>query len=123
MNTFMEKRPNLALLVIRIIIGGIFIVSGWMKVVDMTQTLGFFSSLHIPAFLTYIVAYGELIGGILLVIGLWTSVASAFLSIVMIVAIFVTIPMGSGAYMTPLATLAGLIAILGGGAGRFAIRR
>lgn len=121
MNTFMAKRPNLALLVVRIIIGGIFIFSGWMKVSDMAQTLGFFSSLHIPAFLTYIVAYGELLGGILLVLGLWTCLVSAFLSIIMIVAIFLTIPMGPSGYMTPLATLAGLIALLGNGAGKFAI--
>jgi putative oxidoreductase len=69
--TLSPTSKNLALLVIRIIIGGIFIYTGWMKIADMTSTVGYFASMGIPAFLAYIVGYAEFIGGILLVIGLW----------------------------------------------------
>lgn len=119
----MNSRADICLLVTRLIIGGIFVFSGWAKVADMSMTVEFFGSLNIPAFLAYIVSYGELIGGILLLIGLWTEYASIFLAVVMIVAICLTIPLGPQAFMTPLATLAGIIAILGNGAGKYSIRR
>lgn len=123
MNKIINARVDISLLVTRLIVGAIFILAGWAKVSDMTATLGFFSSMSIPPVLTYIVSYGEFIGGIMLVLGLYTRYAAAFLSIVMVVAIYLTLPMGSQVFMTPLATLAGLIALLGNGAGKFAIKK
>jgi putative oxidoreductase len=121
MKTFIQTRPNLTQLIVRLIIGGIFIATGWMKIADMGMTIGYFGSMHIPAFLAYVVGYGEFIGGILLVIGLWTEIAAAFLGIVMIVAIFLTLPHGFQMFSMPLVVFAGTMAILGNGAGKFAI--
>jgi putative oxidoreductase len=117
-----SSKKDIAVLIVRLIIGGIFIFSGWMKISDMTMTVGFFGTLGIPAFLAYIVGYAEFIGGILLVIGLWTCISSIVLGIIMIVAVILTVSAGPSMFMTPLVTLAGLISILGSGAGRFAIR-
>ena len=88
----------------------------------MAMTIGYFSSMHIPIFLTYIVSYGELFGGVLLVLGLFTEYASTFLIIVMLVALYFTVPQGLQMFMTPVATLAGLISILGNGSGTLALK-
>ena len=120
-NKVSNLKTDSALLIVRLIIGAIFIFAGWMKVTDMAGTVGMFNSMHIPVFLTYIVSYGELIGGILLVLGLWTCLASAFLFIIMAVAIYITSSNGFGAIMTPLATLAGTVATFGLGAGKYSI--
>jgi uncharacterized membrane protein YphA (DoxX/SURF4 family) len=88
----------------------------------MDVTVAMFAQMHIPAFLTYIVAYGELIGGIMLVVGFCTCSATVFLGVVMIVAIALSYPMGFGAYALPLATFAGIVAIAGAGPGKFAFR-
>ncbi len=112
---------DFALLLARLIIGGIFIYAGWLKVADMQMTLGMFSSMNIPTFLTYIVSYGELIGGILLILGLWTTLTTFFLSVVMFVALYLSRSMGIQLLMTPMAVLAGLLAIWGAGAGKYKV--
>ena len=115
-------RPDVALLITRLIIGGIFVFSGWAKVSDMTGTFGMFSQMGIPVFLTYIVSYGELIGGVMLVLGLWTELAALFLTIVMLVAFYLTRHFGFQAFSMPLATLAGLLVIIGCGPGKYKMK-
>ncbi len=118
----MSKKTNMLMLLARLIIGGIFIFSGWMKVSEMTMTLGFFSALGIPAFLTYIVAYAELIGGVLIVLGLWTDLAGVGLVIIMLGAVYFTRGGGFAMLGLPLATLAGLLAIVAAGPAGYALR-
>jgi len=112
-----SKKKDLLSLVIRLIIGGIFVTAGWMKAVDMAGTVGFFSQLGFAAFLAYLVTYVELIGGILVVLGIRTDVAASALAIVMLVAIYVSIGAGFQGIMAPLAILAGLLSVLAHGAG------
>jgi putative oxidoreductase len=112
---------NWALLITRVIVGVIFVYSGWLKVADMGATVGMFGQMGIPSFLAYIVSYGEIIAGLLLILGLWTMCASLFLIVVMVVAVFLTRSMGFQMYSLPLITLAGLIAIHGNGAGRYKV--
>jgi putative oxidoreductase len=119
--TLSPTSKNLALLVIRIIIGGIFIYTGWMKIADMTSTVGYFASMGIPAFLAYIVGYAEFIGGILLVIGLWNCLASAVLAIIMIVAAILVALNAPQMVSTPLAVLAALLGLIVSGPGSWAI--
>jgi putative oxidoreductase len=116
------SQKSIALLITRLIVGGIFIYAGWMKISDMPMTLGFFSSLQIPAFLTYIVAYGEFIGGLLLVAGLWNEYAAFFLAVIMAVAVKLTIPLGFQMFSMPLVTLSALISLLGSGAGKYSLK-
>ena len=76
-------------LLARIALGVVFAQSGWGKMHNIDKVIGFFNELHIPApeFQAHLVAYTELLGGLLVLIGLATRVASIPLSITMIVAI------------------------------------
>lgn len=121
--TIVHKRADLAPLVARLIIGGIFIYAGWMKVGDMPGTIAMFGQLGLPAWLTYVVSYGELLGGLLLVLGAWFDRVALFLSVIMIVAAWLTRAGGMAAVGLPLATLAGLLALLGSGPGRYTVRK
>lgn len=116
------KCKSTCALIARVILGGIFILAGWMKVADMTATVGFFAQLGIPAFLAYAVSYLELIGGVALVLGIFTDISSAILGIIMIFAIWFSRSAGMQGIMAPLAILGGLVSILGAGAGSFAVR-
>lgn len=118
-----HARADIALLITRLLIGGIFISAGWMKITTMGETVAMFSAMHIPAFLTYMVAYGEFIGGILLVLGVWTTCVSVYLGIIMIVAIWLTYKMGPSVVNLAIATLAGLVALFGVGAGDLKVKK
>ena len=120
--TLSPTSKNLALLVIRIVIGGIFIYTGWMKIADMASTIGYFSSMGIPAFLAYIVGYAEVIGGILLVIGLWNCLAASDLVIIMIVASILVAINSPQMVTVPLAVLAALLGLIVSGPGSWAVR-
>ncbi len=118
----MSKKNDIIALLVRLIIGGIFVVNGYMKVTNMTMTLGYFHALGIPTFLTYIVAYCELIGGILVVLGLFTHYAAKILGIIMVFAIYFSLPGGFPVYSLPLSVLAGLLSIIAAGPGAYAVR-
>jgi putative oxidoreductase len=79
----------LALLFGRAAVGLVFMSTGWGKVHDIPKVTGFFQELHIPApaFNAVLVAYSELICGTLLVMGLFTRLATVPLIVSMIVAI------------------------------------
>lgn len=119
---FFEKNKDVSVLIARIIVGGIFFASGWMKVADMGMTLGFFSQMGIPAFLVYVVAYGELIAGALVILGLWFEYALIFSKIVMIVAVYFTYSMGIQAFGLPLAMLGAFCALAAAGTGKYAVK-
>lgn len=122
MQNIMNVRADVALLIARLITGGIFIVAGWTKVADMDTMVAMFAQIGIPAFLTYIVSYGELVGGFLLVLGLKVRHTAAFLAVIMVVAVAMNLPMGFGVYSLPLSMLSGLVAIMGLGSGRCRVR-
>ncbi len=83
----MKSRTDLALLLVRVGLGVVFALHGWQKVNAMEGTIAFFGTLGLPAFIAYAVAYIEFIGGLLLIIGLFTKVAAILLAVVMIGAI------------------------------------
>jgi uncharacterized membrane protein YphA (DoxX/SURF4 family) len=117
----MSTRNSILAFVSRLIVGGVFINAGWMKISDMASTIGSFAAMNIPTWLTYIVSYGEFIAGILIVAGVLYNVSIRFLTIVMIVAVYLTLPMGSAVFVTPLITLGALLALCASGAGKFAL--
>lgn len=112
---------NVVILIARLIVGGIFIVAGWMKVSHMPETIMGFSQMGFGVLLTYLASYAELVGGVLLVLGLWTEIAAAVLSVVMIVALGVTYKLGFPMYSAPLTALGGLLAILAQGGGTLSL--
>lgn len=79
----------LAPLLGRLAVGLLFMSTGWGKAQDIPKVTHFFETLHIPApgLNAVVVAYSELIGGSLLVLGLCTRLATIPLMVSMIVAI------------------------------------
>jgi putative oxidoreductase len=79
----------LAPLLGRLAVGLLFISTGWGKVHDIPKVTHFFESLHIPApgLNAVVVAYSELVCGTLLVVGLFTRLATIPLIVSMVVAI------------------------------------
>jgi putative oxidoreductase len=86
---FLEKSQWAALLLARLSVGLLFLSTGWGKVHSIPKVTSFFIELHIPApgLNAVVVAYSELIGGALLVLGLFTRLATIPLIVSMIVAI------------------------------------
>lgn len=79
---------SLVLLFLRITIGYRFFLSGKGKLAHFDKTTGFFESLHIPApaFHAGLVGGTEMVGGLLLMVGLGTRLASVPLVVSMVVA-------------------------------------
>ena len=108
------------MLVIRILVGGLFIATGSMKFAAMGMTVSLFASFGIPAFLAYAVAFCELAGGILILLGLWTCMAASVLAVVMVFATWYSL--GAGPLLAlPIVVFILLIAILKLGAGKYAV--
>lgn len=74
-------KKELGALIVRVVLGVIFAVHGIVKFQDgISNTVGWFESIGLPGFLAYGVASVEIIGGLLLIIGLATRiVAGVFL--------------------------------------------
>lgn len=77
--------PTLA----RVVVGVVFVQSGWGKLSDIGRVIEFFASLGLPlpAFQAYLASTTELVCGALLLAGLGTRLAVVPLTITMIVAI------------------------------------
>lgn len=113
------------LFALRLVLGGIFIYAGLAKLVwfhDMT-TAGF-ATMGLPGSASawaYFVGGLELLGGVMVLLGVYARYAALWLSLVMVVAVWSmrANPMGLAGLFSPLAVLGGCLAILGGGAGKW----
>jgi putative oxidoreductase len=87
--TLLEFFAWLPPLVARIVVGWVFVESGWGKLHHIDKVIGFFTDLGLPApaFQAHLVATTEFAGGVALLIGLCTRLASIPLTIIMFVAI------------------------------------
>jgi putative oxidoreductase len=88
---------------LRVAIGVIFAAHGWQKFsMGLDGVARFFGSVGIPLpeVSAFIVAFVELVGGIGLIVGVFTRYWALLLSIVMIVAIF-TVKLQGGAARSP----------------------
>jgi putative oxidoreductase len=76
-------------LLLRVVLGVTFLLTGWGKLHNLEQVTRFFDSLGIPAASVQapFVATVEFVGGILILAGLGTRIAAVFLTAVMAVAI------------------------------------
>ena len=118
-----SKHKDLLIFIVRLIIGGIFLVAGYMKAADMATTVDFFGQLGFAAFLAYVVTAVELVAGAFVVLGYRIDNAALALSIIMLGAIYASMSMGFQGVMAPLAILASLLAILSHGTGKYAVVR
>ena len=83
------KKVQVVAAIMRVVIGILFVFHGVDKFqMGLGNVEGWFSSIGIPGFLAYVVAIAELVGGILLIIGLFTRYVSGLLIVILVGAIF-----------------------------------
>lgn len=71
-----------AITLLRLTFGTILVAHGWLKlsVFTVAGTVQFFASLGLPSLLAYLVIFGELLGGLALILGILTRL-TAWLSL------------------------------------------
>jgi putative oxidoreductase len=76
-------------LVMRLVVGYVFMLTGWGKLNNLPQMIQNFTEwgIPLPKLLTPFVSGVEFFGGILLILGLFTRIPAAMLAVVMLVAI------------------------------------
>jgi hypothetical protein len=75
-----EKLKPLALLLLRVGVGGIFLYEGYLKLfVSPAKWLAWFPQHGFPSYFAYLAGGMEFFGGFLLIVGLVTRVAGLFL--------------------------------------------
>ncbi|MFH1339697.1 MAG: DoxX family protein [Pseudomonadota bacterium] len=81
--------PWVGPLIMRLVVGYVFMLTGWAKLNNLPQMIQNFSEWGIPfpEILTPFVSAVECIGGAMLILGLFTRIPAAMLTVVMIVAI------------------------------------
>lgn len=125
-NTF-----DYATLLLRLMLGGMFLAHGLMKFVTFTLagTAGFFESLGFPAWTAYVVAPAEVLAGVALLVGFRSRLVAIASVPILLGAMSVHLGNGwlfsnaNGGWEYPLYLVATavVVALLGGG--RFAITR
>ena len=115
-----------SLLVLRLFVGTVFLTYGSLKLFGgLGGFAGFLAQtgVPLPQIMAPVVAATEFFGGLAILVGTGTRIASLLLTAVMIVAmITVTIPKGfAGGYDINLALLGGLLALLLAGPGKPAL--
>ena len=123
---------HLALLVIRVGIGIIFMLHGWPKLAGGVETWsGIGGTMAIvgldfaPAFWGLMAALAEFLGGLLLVVGFVTRPAALLMLITMLMAVLMHAQQGDGlnTILHPLKGLIVFFALLISGAGKYSIDR
>lgn len=115
------------LLVIRVGIGLMFVTHGYPKLIggaeawrELGQAMELFGIHVIPEFFGFMAAVSELIGGILLTIGLFTRIAASFMLITMIVATLTHV-FGDGDYFPALTNAVIFLGLAIAGSGRHSL--
>ena len=119
----LEKLRPLALLLLRVALGVIFIYHGYPKLFGHTrQTMDAFAHMGFPPYFAYLAGVIEFFGGCLLIVGLFTRIAGLLIAAEMAVALvqvhkILEDPRAVHNYEFPLvlATAAFALASLGGG--------
>jgi putative oxidoreductase len=119
---YLDRLQPLALLVMRLALGAVMVAHGYQKVFGGLQHHAqFVASLGLPAWMGYLSSFTEFLGGLLLLIGLFTRIAALAVCIDLAVAIWKVHwhngLMGNGGFEGPLAlaTLAFALIFFGGG--------
>ena len=121
-----------ALLVLRLILGVIFVSHGWDKIfiTGVDKTTGYFVAAGIPQaeITVWLVAIVELVGGALLILGLLAPAVAMVLVVTMLGALW-AVHLGNGLFMRDdgaelvLSLIGGLIVVWAFGAGRASLDR
>ena len=122
----LEKLKPIALLLLRIVLGVIFIYHGYPKLEHAQQWVQNFRHMGFPGYFAYISGVLELFGGALLIAGLFARIAGLLLAIEMAIAVtkvhgLLSNPTNVHSYELPLALCAGTFAVAAVGAGLISI--
>ncbi len=80
----MENKHEISALILRLVLGISFFIHGLVKFQGgIENTVGWFGSIGLPGFLAYGVALIEVVGGLALVLGLFTRVVSSLFVLLM----------------------------------------
>lgn len=119
-----DQNKDLALLLLRIGVGVIFIVAGWGKLTGIENVQGFFGNIGIPlpGLMAWVVAIVEFVGGIMVLVGAYIRIPAILLAIIMVVAI-ITTKLGEpfAAYRVDLLLLLMSAALALTGSGRYSV--
>lgn len=84
----MENKYEVSTLILRLVLGISFFIHGLVKFQGgIENTVGWFGSIGLPGFLAYGVALIEVVGGLALVLGLFTRLVSVLFVLLMVGAI------------------------------------
>lgn len=83
-----HHNPSGGALILRTILGVVFVYSGWMKLSAMAMTVGFFASMGLSPGMAHFVAWTELVAGTLLILGVLVKPSSVALATIMSVVVF-----------------------------------
>ncbi len=125
-----SKWAGFAPLVLRLVTGIIFALHGYQKLTEMgiAGTAGFLDGIGFPAapFFAVVLIVAELLGGILLILGVFTHWVAKILAVVAVVAL-VTVHLGNGFFISGggyeyiLLILAASISLMITGPGKWAL--
>src|SRR5271154_347006 len=119
----LERLKPLALLLLRLGLGIIFVFHGYPKLFTHTrETMQGFGHMGFPVYFAYIAGVFEFFGGLLLIAGLFTRIAGLLLAVEMAVALIkvhgmLSNPIAVESYQFPLALAVGSFALAATGAG------
>ncbi|HET8865985.1 MAG TPA: DoxX family protein [Gracilimonas sp.] len=85
------KNRDLALLLLRIGVGLIFVIAGWGKLTGIEGVQQFFGNMGIPlaSIMAWVVALVEFVGGLMVLVGYKVQIPGYLLSFIMLVAMFI----------------------------------
>jgi putative oxidoreductase len=115
------RNKNVGLLIMRIVVGAIFLVAGISKFMNMNETIVKFNEYGFHQIFAWLVTIVETVGGFMMIIGAFTSAIGILLAIVMAVAI-VKVSFPQGGFMAsqlPLALFGLSLGIVFTGAGKY----
>ncbi len=105
---------------LRIGVGVFMFLAGWEKITNLSGTVAGFAHMGFNPFWTYMAIAAEIVGGLAVLLGIGTRIASIFLTITMAVAIFV-VPKDLKSLMSPSIFLFASVALVLAGGGKFSL--
>lgn len=115
---------NLGLLLLRLGLAAVFLQAGISKLSNIAGITGFFASLGLGVFFVYLVALVETLGGLAILLGVWTRWAGILLAIDMLFAIILVkgaLGFAGAGYRFELILLLASLAVVFSGAGKYAL--
>lgn len=122
--TNLAKYRGLALLLLRLGVGIIFVVAGWGKLTGMEGVQGMFADLGIPlaGLMAWVVALVEFVGGLMVLAGAYIRIPTPLLAVIMVVAIFtVKLADGFNAMRIDIMLLVASLALFILGSGKYSV--